>query len=174
MISNEQEQVPAIPSNLQTLAIIVAVAIICAVYISLSHWIGIDNYWPGFVFLLFWGGVEKLAVNKLVECAAGAVVGMSMGYLLQQLPTLIGVYGFVVFVVLICTLVFCQIKHWFVIGINLATMLYVTVTTIPVIQQHSDFTELYSALGVGVLFFGALGLIIDKVMSRQAASVQTS
>lgn len=162
-----------VPGNTQTLIIIMAVATICIIYIALSHLVGIDNYWPGFLFLLFWGGVEKLALGKLPECIVGAFLGTFMGYLLNTLPPLMGASGFALFILLICALVFCQIKRWLAIAVNLATMLFITVTAIPFIQQHAEFTEIFMALAFGALFFGAIGWLVHKIMSRKAAQQQT-
>ena len=79
-----------------------------------------------------------------------------MAYLSHGMGGLVGVdqnTGMMFFGGLILVVVYIQILGKFTIAINLMTMLYLTVGTIPAIQQSASATGMASALALAILYF---------------------
>jgi hypothetical protein len=61
-----------------------------------------------------------------------------------------------VFLAAVLVLVYLQVMNWLATAVNMVTMLFLTVTTIPAIQSGVDFADAAVALAVGIVFFAAL------------------
>lgn len=139
--------------------VLFAIIVVVGAFLALSHALGVVEVWAAFLFLLYWAGIEHAAVERLPACVSGAVLGLLMGYLLKMLPLWLGTAaGGGVFLALVLLLVYCQVMGWLVVAVNMVTMLYLTVTTIPAIQSGVDFGGAFSALAAGIAYFGGLVL----------------
>lgn len=151
------------------LLVLLAIVVVIGAFLALNHGLGITEVWAAFLFLLYWAGIEHAAVEKLPSCIVGAVLGLLMGYLMNRLPIWLGAStGGMVFLGLILLLIYCQVMGWLLVAVNMVTMLYLTVTTIPAIQSGVDFIGAFIALGIGVVFFGGLVLAGSWWQKRSA------
>jgi hypothetical protein len=65
-------------------------------------------------------------------------------------------------------MVYCQLMGWQPLFVNTATMLFLTVATMPALQMHGNFVSVFSGFGIGVVFFSALVIIGNKLKERTA------
>lgn len=152
--SSSDTEVPMTPGK--GLLVLAAVVVVIGAFLAFTHSLGIVEVWAAFLFLLYWTGIDHAAVDKLPACIVGAALGLLMGYLLKMLPAWLGDMGGLVFVGAVLLLVYCQVMGWLTVAVNMVTMLYLTVTTIPPIQAGVDFSGAFLALAVGIAYFGSL------------------
>jgi hypothetical protein len=150
------------------LLVLLGVVVMIGAFIALNHALGIADFWVAFLFLLYWSSVEQMSFAKLPSCIVGALVGLLMGYLLQTLPVVMGPIGGLVFLVAILVLIYCQLMGWFPIAVNMMTMLFLTVVTIPTVQATANFLTLLAALGLGLAYFVGLLAFSNFLKQRMA------
>jgi hypothetical protein len=146
-----------------------AVAVAIALFIAVNFELGITDHWVGFLFLTYWGSVERLKLERLPTCILGALVGLLAAYGLQALPQLMGPGGFALALGVILILVYCLIMGWWPLAVNTCAMFFLTVATIPTIQAGPGLSKLFPALGTGIAYFALLGWIISALAKRSAS-----
>lgn len=151
------------------LMILGLVIVVVVAFLALGHTLGIADVWVPFLFLMYWAGIEHMSFQRLPHCALGAFLGLAVAYGLVALPLAMGVPGGILWLVGLLALIYCQIMGWFPVAVNAATMLFLTVGTIPLIQSNADFPKLFVALAVGIVFFPGLAWIGTQVTQRSAA-----
>lgn len=157
---------PLTPAKgLLTLGIIIVMVV---AFIAINHFIGIVDFWPGFLFILYWSSFEHLRIEKLPHCIVGASIGLLVAYALQTLPHAFGPMAAVIPISAIILMVYCQLMGWQPLFVNTATMLFLTVATMPALQMHGNFVSVFSGFGIGVVFFSALVIIGNKLKERTA------
>ena len=150
------------------LLVLGAVIVVIGAFLALNHALGIAETWVAFLFLLYWAGIEQIKFNKLAACIVGAIVGLLMTFLLQTLPVQLGAIGGAVFLGAVLVLVYLQIMGWLTVAVNIVTMLFLTVGTIPLIQSGFSFTNSLLALALGVAYFAGLAGIAFLLQKRSA------
>lgn len=153
--------------GLLVLGLVVAVV---GSFIALTHALQVADAWIAFLFLLYWAGIEQMDFKKLPYCAVGAAAGLLAAYALRVLPETMGSVGGVICLAGILLMIYCQIMGWFLVVINMVTMLFLTVGTIPLIQANADFPRLFWALLLGIIFFPGLAWIAKLVATQRAAA----
>lgn len=169
--SGDQGAAPMTP--LKGLLVLLAVIVVIGAFVSLCISLGIDQFWAAFIFLLSWASVEHAALDKLLPCAVGALGGLALAWSHQLLPGWLGEsQGMLVFFGLILIAVYLIIMSWLPVLINFAFMLFLTVGTVPAVQQTADttFPGAFKALALGIVFFGALVWVGNRVMAGRAAA----
>jgi hypothetical protein len=151
-------QATARMSPVQGLMVLAAVVIFVAIYLTLNHAMGLTESWSGFLFLVCWA-VSHMDLSKLADCAVGAFVGVLVAYALQRLPPVLGAVALVPILCVILALVYCQIMGWFTVMVNLTTMTFLTIASMPLVQAHVSFPNLFATLAFGVAYFVGLVLI---------------
>lgn len=160
---------PAAMTPGKGLLVLAGVVVVIGAFIALNHALGIADFWVAFLFLLYWSSVEHMSFARLPHCVVGALVGLLFGYLLQTLPVALGPeIGGVTFLVAILALIYCQLMGWLPIAVNMMTMLFLTVVTIPVVQGNANFAVLLVALGLGLAYFVGLLAVANFVKQRKA------
>ncbi|MFA5496207.1 MAG: hypothetical protein WC247_15690, partial [Porticoccaceae bacterium] len=150
------------------LMVVVAIAALVVAFLLLTNALGIAEFWAGFLFLFFWAGIEQMRFERLNAAVLGASVGLLAALAINQLPQFWGSSGLAVALLAVAALVYCQVMGWLVLVVNNATMLFLTVATIPHLQSSGNFSQMYAGLFVGVVFFGGLLWILSRMMSRRA------
>lgn len=150
------------------LGMLVAVTIVIGIFIALCYAVGITDFWPAFLFVLYWTMIDHADLKKLPRCIVGAFVGLFACYLSQTLPQTMGPSGGLVFLGFVLVLVFNQLMGWLPVAVNAMTMLYLTVGTSTVLQAHANFNNAFAALALGIVFFGGL-ISIGKFFKERAA-----
>jgi hypothetical protein len=134
--------------------------------------LGIAVPWVGFMFLTYWAGIEQMNFEKLPAVAIGAAVGLLAAYGLQSLPHMMGTPGFVIALVAVLGLVYCQIMGWVPVAANMPAMVMLTIAASPLIQTTQDpahsFPAMFASLALGVVFFPGLVWIGGQVAQRMA------
>ena len=155
----------------KALGLLAVVVIVVAAFLGLLAVVGNHEAWAGFLFLLYWSMVEGLKTEALPKSIVGGLVGLGIASLLFLLPQRLGVTpGLLVFLVVILVLVYVHITSLLPIAVNAATMIFLTVATIPHVQAQASFSQILGALLLGVAYFGGLGVIVSFVMKRRAAA----
>jgi amino acid transporter len=151
------------------LLILGAVSVATAIFITLNYALNIRSIWAPFLFLTYWGSVEQLNFRKLPACIVGAVVGLAVSYGLQALPAMMGPAGMAVVLLIIVAMVYFVIMGWLTIAVNPMSLLFLTVATIPVVQEHEAFPKLFAALAVGIVYFSGLAWVAQRFTQPRSA-----
>lgn len=166
-----QEEAPV--SRLKALGILGAVIVVVAGFIALLSLLGNHEAWAGFLFLLHWTMAEGAKREALPRSIAGSLVGLGAASLLVLLPPLLGAAGSLLALAVILVLVYAQIRAQATIAVNMATMLFLTVGTIPHLQANARPVEILVALLLGVAYFGGLALAAGWMSKRRSAAPTT-
>ncbi len=143
-------------------------------FIGLNAVLGIQEFWGGFLFLLWWSSVEQMKFDRLPACIIGAFVGLLLAFLLHTLPVWLGPsVGSLVFLGLILVSVYCLIMSWLSIAINMMAMLFLTVGTVPAVQAATDFRSVFASLVLGIVFFVGL-LALGNFLRRKKVGATVS
>lgn len=135
-------------------------------YVALASTLAIADVWVGFLFALYWGGIEHGNFRKLPHCAVGAAIGLTVAYMLHALPQVMGTAAWAPCIAAIVLLVYFQIMGWFTVAINMVTMLFLTVATIPMIQTGIQYPRLMISLAFGALYFSCVIWIARQISGR--------
>jgi hypothetical protein len=157
------------PTPAGGLLILGAVMAAIAIFEVIDYALGIADGWVGFLFLLYWGGIEQMKFEKLPNCIVGALLGLALAYGVQALPASMGPVGWVLVGGALLASVYCLIMGRWSIAVNNSTMLFLTVGTIPVVLAGTGFPKLFPALGIGVAYFAGLGWLVQVLMQRSAS-----
>lgn len=151
------------------LLVLAGIVVLIGAFIALNHALGIADFWVAFLFLLYWSSVEQMSFARLPHCVVGALVGLAFGYALQTLPVAMGAAaGGLTFLVAILALIYCQLMGWFPVAVNMMTMLFLTVVTIPTVQGTANFGVLLAALGLGLAYFVGILAVANFLKQRSA------
>lgn len=160
-------------SPVKGLLILLAVIVVVAAYIAAAAALHLSEAWAGFLFLLYWSMVEEARPDRLPRSAIGAFVGAGTAALMALLPPVMGMGpGMAIFLGVVLLLVYAIIMGWAPIAVNMATMLFLTVGTIPQVQGHADFPQIFLGIMAGIAFFGGLALIAGALTRKKVAPVE--
>lgn len=155
------------------IGVLALIILVVGGFLALMHFVGNAAGYAGFLFLLYWAGIEHAKLEKLPAIAIGAFAGLGLAYLLHAAPAAYGAIGIAAAAFLLLLAIYCQVMGWFALVINMATMLFLTVATIPFVQKQADFTEMAMAVVLAVLYFGGLAFTAAK-LKRPAAQATPS
>jgi len=125
-------------------------------YVGLSLAVGLQEFYVGFMFLIYWSGPKKASFAELPSVAAASLFGLGLGLALQQLQSHMGGPGVLLFLAIIALVVFLLIRQRLSFLINEAAMLMLTLATVAHVQAHASFQGLFVSLGLAIAFFGLL------------------
>ncbi len=152
--------------------VVLAVAAVVVLFVTLNNALGIQEFWAGFLFLFYWAAIEHARFDKLAAAATGALVGLGASFALHALPAFMGGAGLTLALSLVVVLVYCQVMGWASLLVNNATMLFLTVGTVPHVQKSGDYAQIFVGLLMGVLFFGGLLALAGQLKKKPSAPVQ--
>lgn len=150
------------------LLVLAGIVVVVGAFIALNHALGITEFWVAFLFLLYWSSYEHMSFAALPRCIVGALVGLLYGFMLQTLPVVMGPAGGAVFLVAILALIYCQVMGWLPVAVNMMTMLFLTVVTIPTLQGTANFGVLLAAFALGLVYFVGLLALSNFIKQRKA------
>lgn len=155
--------------------ITLAVVVVIAAYLALAMWLGVVEYWAGFLFLTQWGLMEQCKVDRLPQSICGAVVGTLIAFTPSQLPLLLGTTpGLIVMLAIMLWAIYAMIIGWLPLFVNAAAMVFLTVVTIPEIVKGATPLGILEGLAAGVIFFGGIGLIASAFAPSAPADEQAA
>ena len=152
------------------LLVLAAIVVLVAIYLTLNYAMGLTESWAGFMFLVCWA-VSHMDLSKLADCAVGAFAGVLAAYAMQTLPPMLGPVAWVPILCLILAMVYCQIMGWLTMIVNLTTMTFLTIASMPVVQAHVSFPNVFATLAFGVVYFAGL-VVIGRWFMKHAAAKQ--
>ena len=168
--SHAMAQVTLTPIN--GFLILMTLVVVIGAFLVLNHILGLTEVWAAFLFLLYWGGIDHAKMETLPACIIGAVLGLLLAASLRQLPLWLGnAAGFSVFLAAILILVYCQIMGWLKLAVNMMTMLFLTVGTIPLIQRGLKLSGTLISLAVGIAYFAGLVWAVQRLQKKSQRQV---
>lgn len=169
-IASESSAEQSAPSRLQAAAMTLAVIPLIAGYLTICHLLGIHETYAGILFLLCWAATEHVKPAGLASTFLGCSFGLLLSYGLGTLSSTYGTAGSAAFGVIMLPIVYAQISQTFPQLINLSTMIFLTVLTIPHILAVGEVQDMASSLLVGLLYFGTIIALPAVLKSRRAAA----
>lgn len=156
-------------SPLQALGLLGVITAMFLGFVALCKAVDIKNFWVGFLFSFYWFGIENSKPDRLIPSMAGALTGLLVSCALPVFVMCLGAdHGALAAFALTLFVIYIRLLEKLKIMINQATVLFATVGSIPVIHTEITVTEMFMSLGLGILFFGGVGLI-DAVLKRRKA-----
>lgn len=146
-------------SPLVAVGVLLGVIVVVAGYLFLAGSLGVAEFWAGFLFLLYWAGIEHMDMETLPSSIVGGFFGIFLAFLSHEMAALVGLdqnTGMMVFLGVLLVVIFFQILGKLTIAINMMTMLYLTVGTIPAIQENTTAVGMASALALAIVYFCGL------------------
>lgn len=155
---------------LKALIMLPILLVLIATFGALSAAAGSHEVYVGFLFLLYWAGLQHADMKALPSAVVGSAVGLGLAYALHLLTAQFGATnGPLVFLAVILPVLFFQVLGKFAFVINMATMLMLTAGTISHVQAHADFPGMFINLAVAVVYFGGLLFGVNKLKARAEA-----
>lgn len=159
-MSNTSAAAPGIgKSILITLGILVIVAILLGIYKLL----GIEPFFAGFFFALYWTGLKGGDFREFLPSVVGGLGGLGLAAALHHLPQLHGAAGLSAALGAIVLAIFLQVRGTLPVLINMAFMLFLTVGTIPAVSNMEDYPGMALALVVTAAFAGGLLWLAGRI-----------
>jgi uncharacterized membrane-anchored protein YitT (DUF2179 family) len=156
-------------SPLTGLGILLAVIVVIGAFLGLLGLVGVHDGWAAFLFLLSWTMIEKGSMENFPRALIGALVGATAAALFVALPLWLGEStGGLAFLGIALVLTYMLIMGWLPIAVNVTTMIYLTVGTIPYVAKGMDIPGIFTAIGLAAVYFGAIGLIAAQIAKRRA------
>lgn len=160
---------PASPlSPLKGVLVVLGVAVVVVIFVALMATLHISEFWAGFLWLFYWAAIEQMRFERLAAAMAGAALGLATAFAMQYVPPLIGNGGLAMVLLFIAAMVYCQVMGLLTLVVNNATMLFLTVGTIPHLQVNGDFSQIFMALFIGVMFFGGLLWSVGRIVKKRS------
>ena len=145
---------------------LVAIGILVIGYILLSMLLGIREYFAGFVFSLIWGAFYKSSFAEFPQVLAGSLLGVALCYFNYRAPLMIPHYGAPVALVVIVAAVYCMLVGRLKLFINNSTMVFLTICTVPEIQEKAGFGGIGAAVVLAAAYVGSITYILLKVKTH--------
>lgn len=142
--------------------------VVIATFITMSAALGITDVWVGYLFALYWAGLQRNDFKKLRDSFVGAAFGLTAAYLVFAMPVQYGKVASVLCMLGVIFMVFSQMMRWFAMFVNMSTMLFMLVATIPSIQVVERYPLLLVALAEGALYFVLVIWVARQVTRRFA------
>ncbi|CAN5126537.1 hypothetical protein BH10PSE13_BH10PSE13_14730 [soil metagenome] len=157
-------------STVRAFGILAIVAIVVGLYLGLTKFLGIHEYWAGFLFLLQWSMMEQTKLQAIPRSALGAATGIAIACVGIWLAPIVGAPNAAIAQILASAVaVFLLIRQLVGLFVNAATMLFLTVMTIPQVAAGTTPFGCYIGLSAGVVFFGGLALAAAGVSRLKSA-----
>lgn len=79
------------------LLVLSAIIVLVALFLWLSHTVGVVQVWAGFLFILYWAGLEHVQMERLLPSVVGSLSGLGLAYGMNVLPEQLGNTGWAIF-----------------------------------------------------------------------------
>lgn len=144
-----------------------------AVYIGLAILLGMDSFYGGFLFILYWMGIKHTDMAEFWPSFVGGMAGLGIAWSLHNFPILFGTAGMIVALAIVLLTIYAMLMGWVPLVVNTATMLFLTVGTIPALQNDIEFSNLLTSYLYGAALIGVTMVLAAK-LKKPGASVATA
>jgi hypothetical protein len=131
---------------------------------------GITHYYLGFLFMIYWGAIMQMALPAFVPALLGSLTGMTIAWLPLGLLPIIGPTAYGVSMIAIAALLFCFLRGHIRVVVNIATMLFLTMSAIPELNLVENAPQMVAAVIIAALYMGGFAMIMNRLMARRAQS----
>jgi hypothetical protein len=173
---SDQSNVPAPPPPavrpVQGLIVLGALVVVLVVYVVAMTLLGFKDLWPGLLFVLCWLSFEQGAPARLVPNAAGAAVGLLVGWSMKGFAMWFGAAGIWVFLAVLLVVIYLQIIQWGKTWNNPTTAMVLTIATVPQLQRDFELIPALIVLALTIAYFAGLMALVAAITRRRAAAVQ--
>lgn len=178
-MANDNGTTPAAENNMSPgkgLLVLAGLVVLIAAYLWIVHLAGNTAGYAGFVFLLYWAGVEHMNLQRFFPVLIGSLFGLAVAFGMHALPEALGpTMGYSIMLTLLLGMIYCQVMGWATSVINLATMLFLTVGTIPAVHAASHYDHMAIAVLLAAAFFGGLVFLFSKLnRPKDTAAISTA
>ena len=150
-------------SVIMTSALLVGTAGFMAIYFGLYRLLGVSMPYFGLLFLVYWAAILQQKLEAYFPAVLGSLTGILLGWVAVAVPPLVGSTGVLVSAVAVAMVLFCFMRGHASLIVNNATMLFVTVATIPDVNVASNAVTMMKSLLLGASYMGAVSLIVNFV-----------
>lgn len=144
--------------------------VVIGAFVALNYAMGVADTWVGFLFALYWAGLERSNFKRFPHCLLGAAAGLTAAFLLRELPLRFGSVALVPCLIGVMLLVYFQIMGWCAMVVNMTTMLFLAVATIPAVHASGQYPKQLIALAVGAGYFALVLWIVKELARRRAGA----
>lgn len=144
-----------------------------AVYIGLAMALGMESFYGGFLFILYWMGIKHTDMAEFWPGFVGGLAGLGIAWSLHNFAILFGTAGMVAALAIVLLTIYAMLMGWVPLVVNTATMLFLTVGTIPALQNDIEFSNLLTSYLYGAALIGVTMVLVAK-LKKPGASVATT
>ncbi|MFL0414155.1 hypothetical protein [uncultured Sphingomonas sp.] len=152
------------------LAVWITAMVAIAGFAALGYFLKLAPLYAGFLFVWYWTSSHEGSFTVMPSTILGAVGGVATAGLLQYATVHWGGGGALAVLVLIAITLLVQIMNWLPMVINPAYMLFLTVTTAPLLQANESFAAVVAAILAGAAYFGLLLFVASRFRGGAAGA----
>jgi hypothetical protein len=130
-----------------------------------GHFLHLHSFFASFVFLWYWGVVEKAEFNRLPASILGALTGVALSWQLSYLSAHYATAGLAAGVAVIAVAVFIQLMNWVPIAVNLCAMLFLAILTAPQFMGGVNYADVAATTLVGAVYGAAVIYAARRVVA---------
>jgi hypothetical protein len=120
----------------------------------------------GLLFLVYWAAILRQERGTFFPSVLGGLSGILLGWLLLCMPALAGRAGSLISLSALAVTLFCFMRGHARLVVNNATMLFLTVSTIPELNVSKDVVGMAQSLLLGAAYMGGVSAAADFVKKR--------
>jgi hypothetical protein len=154
------------PSVVATVLLLIGAVGFMAVFFGLYSVLRVQPVVFGLLFLLYWAAILRQDRGAFFPSALGGQGGILLGWLLICMPTLAGRAGSLISLSALAVALFCFMRGHARLVVNNATMLFLTVSTIPELNVSKDVVGMVQSLLLGAAYMGVVTVAADFVKKR--------
>lgn len=165
----ESKQVKPITAMgvVSALGILCALIVVMVGYIFIAGAVGLDVMYGAFVFLWYWAICQNFSFKEMPSTVTGALLGVALAGLMQYGTVAESGVFTAVALALIASSILLSILQRGAFIVNPSYFLFLTVTTIPLIQQHEDLKKVAASVLLGVGYFGVIIFALGKIANAR-------
>lgn len=160
---NNQGAAAPKPTLLNGLGMLVGVFVFASLWVGIGSALHLHSFFASFVFVWYWGVMDRMAFNRLAPALLGSLVGVALAWQLSYFTAHFGAHGLALGVGIIAVAVFVQFMNWVPMLINLGGMLFLAILTAPQFGQ-TDFRDVGLTILASAVYASILVFVIKRFM----------